>query len=200
LAGLTRFWIHSIILWYFPFHVMDLIPPNGDKRKVILCCSYYLDIRQICRIIIVSHLNMKKLVIILFLIAGLLGCQEKISPIVSGTVFDGGVFFGRYVIAPGQKPKTRVLNQKQLAQLSLWLQEQKSGFRTIVESPPPPSFSIVLKHANGSHTQIDLFLTTLGWQDSVVIWNTDPSKKGIRNISAQELHALIQLVKEKPNG
>jgi hypothetical protein len=143
---------------------------------------------------------MKKLVITLFLIAGLLGCQEKISPIVSGTVVDGGIFFGRYVTAPEQKPKTWVLNQKQLAQLSIWLQDHKSGFRKILESPPPPSFSIVLNQADGTRTQIDLFLTTLGWQNAVVIRDTDPSQNGIGNITDLDLHALTQIVKEKPNG
>jgi len=150
---------------------------------------------------IVSHLHMRRVVLLLFLLIGLLGCHEEISPIVSGGVVDGGLLLGQYVLKrPEQQVKSWALTQKQLDQVSLWLQEHRSGWRMILESPPPPSFSIVLKHANGTRTQIDLFSINENWQHVIIINNTDTAKNGIKRISTQERDALLQLVREIPKN
>jgi hypothetical protein len=166
-------------------------------------------ITRLCRFVPltvdVSHLHihacMRYFAFLLLLLTGLLvGCQEKTSPIVSGAVLDGGIFLGQYTVErPGQQPKTWALTQKQLEQISLWLHERESGWRMILASPLPPSFSIVLKHADGSRTQMDLFSVNENWQHVIIMKNTDSGKNGIRNISTQERDSLLQLVKEMPD-
>lgn len=141
---------------------------------------------------------MRQYILLILLLISLGGCLEKPSPIVSGGVVDGGLFLGQFVVEqPGHKPKSWMLTTEQLQQMSLWLQENQSGWGWNVGSPPP-SFSIVLKHANGTSTQIDLFSTNESWQHAIGIKNSDNSKNGIKNVSTQEREALLKIVKEVP--
>ena len=142
---------------------------------------------------------MRRIAQLFLLLIGLLGCREEDSPVVSGKVVDGGLFLGRYIVERReQQPKAWTLTQEQLRQVSLWLHEHRSGWRLLVVSPPPPAFSIVLKHANGTHTQVDLFSANENWQRAIIVSASDPSNTGIQYLSTQELNALRQLVKEGP--
>ena len=124
--------------------------------------------------------------------------KEIPSPIVSGEVVDGGLFLGRYVMnRSSENPKSWVLNEDQLRQVSLWLEKYNSDWGLLLGTPPPPSFSIALKRANGNCTQIDMVSINENWIRTIVIWDSNSKKNGIINITAQERENLLHLVKEK---
>ena len=137
--------------------------------------------------------------LLLLLLIGLAGCFEKPSPIVSGAVVDGGLFLGQFIVnQPGHKPNSWMLTSEQLQQISIWLQKNQSGWGMNLASAPPPSFTIVLRRANGTSTQIDLFSVNESWQHVIIIKNSDNSKNGIKNVSTQEREVLLKIVKEMP--
>jgi hypothetical protein len=130
----------------------------------------------------------------------LLGCLPEFSPLVSGTVCDGGVFLGGKTLVREDKPfKSWSLSQRQLKELSSWLKLHHSEWSVnIGTSPPPPSYSILLTHSDGAHTQIDLFSINESWQHAIFIYSYDRSGKllfgGKLRLPNQEIINLKELL------
>ena len=121
---------------------------------------------------------MRKIATLLLCTLSLLGCRPEFAPLVSGTVVDGGVFLGGKTILRKDEPTLSwPLSQGQLEELSSWLKLHHSEWQMILASPLPPSYSIVLTHSDGAHTQIDLFSYNESWQHAVYIYAYDPKGK-----------------------
>jgi hypothetical protein len=142
---------------------------------------------------------MRSVLMIILLTAALLGCREDIPPIVSGNVVDGGLFMGTFVLArTGHPAKEWELTKPQIDQVNLWLQSHRDGWQTIVASPPPPSFSILLIHADKTQSRVDLFDINNNWREAMVIHAANASNNGIRHISVQEREELLAIVGKNP--
>ena len=132
----------------------------------------------------------------------LLGCRPQFAPLVSGTVTDGGVVLGKAVAHEGEPSRTWSLSQRQLEGLSSWLKLHRSEWRTILASPPLPSYSIQLIHSDGAYTQIDLFSVNESWQHTAHVYSYDRNGKfifgGSMNLQSQDTSSLkLLLSKEK---
>jgi hypothetical protein len=129
-------------------------------------------------------------------VLGMLGCREE-SPIISAQAVDGGLFMGRFIFKePGRTPKSWTLSQKQVDLLNSWFDQHQSGWGMIVVSPPPPSFTVVAKRANGKTNSIDLFAKDPwgrgdgNWDKVIVIWAENAGENRIASFSAEEVTHL----------
>jgi hypothetical protein len=129
---------------------------------------------------------MRSLLVSIALVLLLGGCQ--LSPVISGVAIDQGLF------VDGLHPKTWTLKEQQLEQLAVWLKEHDSAWSHLLVTPPPPTFLILLNHADGSPSSIQLFSANENWEHALVI------KDRIRTISRKERNELLQLAKGLPNG
>lgn len=123
--------------------------------------------------------------IILVICSLLAGCDEGFPPLVSVEVTE--IFKGP------PYTKTWKLNEAQLKQFELWLHERKSEGGPLFVTPLPPSFVILLIHANGSRSSLDLF-SAENWKHKVIV--NSSGKTRVENISPAEREWLLQLVKE----
>lgn len=139
---------------------------------------------------------MRQFALLFLLLIGLVGCFEKPSPIVSGEVVDGGRF-GQFIVGkPGRQSKSWQLTTEQLHQTEVWLKKNQSGMAINFASTPMPTFSIVLKHVDGSLTQLDLYSANESWQHAITVTNSTHGEYGIKNISTHERDALLDLARE----
>jgi hypothetical protein len=133
--------------------------------------------------------------LLIFAVFGLFGCREDLSPIVASTVIDDGLFLGKYTVEQKDKqPKVWQLSDDQLRQMTSWFKDNKSGWGLILASPPPPSFSILFKHEDGSWSQLDLFSFNESWKQVVIFRASNPKNNGIKSLTPQGRNALLQLV------
>lgn len=131
----------------------------------------------------------------------LVGCRE-ISPFVSGTVIDGGLFLGQFtVVEKGKKTVTWDLTREQLDQLFTWLQSYPSRWQMVLISPPAPSYSIVLRHNDGSRTELDLFSLNESWSSTIHLSMWDGKGKfidgGLGRFSTEEIKNLKNMMASK---
>jgi len=115
---------------------------------------------------------------------------------------DGGVFLGGKTILRKDEPTLSwPLSQGQLEELSSWLKLHHSEWQMILASPLPPSYSVVLTHSDGAHTQIDLFSYNESWQHAVYIYAYDPKGKfifgGALSLPSQDIANLKQLLSKQ---
>lgn len=134
---------------------------------------------------------MRYFYLIIFVIVSVLaGCEQDFSPLVAVEVTDQGLTTAL--------PHTRTwrLNQVQLKALERWLYEHNSEVGVLLVSPPSPSQVILLTHANGSRSSLDLFSADKGWEHIVIISSSGKSR--VKNITPAERETLFQLLKEMP--
>jgi hypothetical protein len=144
---------------------------------------------------------MRRRVFIVAAAVALFGCRHEYPPVVSGGVVDGGLFLGQFVLKrPGQPPDSWSLTESQLAQLGAWLSAHQSDWSMDLGGAPPPAFSIILKHADGGRTQIDLYDINEAWLKSVHIRRSNPAENGTMRIDAEERKKLIEMVRKKSDA
>ncbi|MCE5210367.1 MAG: hypothetical protein LLG40_02300 [Deltaproteobacteria bacterium] len=86
-----------------------------------------------------------QIIIVLLMVLLLSACQEKMSPLVEGSVM--------YKSQDGLWVK-KSLTQQQLQALSLWLVRNSSKWGRCFITPPSQTLSISLKHADGSSSYL----------------------------------------------
>ena len=139
--------------------------------------------------------RLSKLLLATSVVLGVIGCRDE-SPIVSGQAFDGGLFLGQYtVVEPGRTSKNWTLSRGQIEILNTWLKEHHSGWGMILATPPPPSFSVVAKQANGKSSRIDFF-SNQNWDGTIVIHAEDPADNRMASFSAADVKYLRQQLGE----
>jgi hypothetical protein len=111
---------------------------------------------------------------------------------------DGRLFLGQFVVnRTGKGPDSWELTEPQVKQVAAWLFSHRSELSIIVASPPPPALSIVLKHLDGSRTQIDLFDTNESWRQTVVVHHSDASQNGTMHLDLAERRRLLEMVRRE---
>jgi hypothetical protein len=137
-------------------------------------------------------------VTILAMVPCLAGCRE-VSPIVSGTVIDGGLFLKQFTVVHGDKnSETWELTPLQVEKLAGWLQGRESRWHMNFASRLPPSYSVVVAHADGSRSQLDLFAKDGIWDETMNMYQYDNNGTflfgGTQTISADEIEALKKML------
>lgn len=141
---------------------------------------------------------MRKIVTLLLLSMLLAGCREDIPPVVAGSVVDGGLFLGEFVLhRKGRTPARWDLDRVQLEALNAWLQHHRDGWEMVVASPPPPGLSIVMTHPDGTHSRMDFFDMNDYWRHTVVVHAPSASDNGIRNLTVRETQELWAILQKK---
>lgn len=112
------------------------------------------------------------------------------APIEKGAVVSGGALSN--MVARGSR--TWPLSKSQLEQCATWLKSHESGWQMVVASPPFPSYSVLLIHADGSRTQIDMFSVNESWRKTVHVFSSNKNGEfifsGMQQVSEQELNSL----------
>jgi len=144
---------------------------------------------------------MMKFIGVIFFALCLLGCRTEISPLVAGSVIDGGLFLGKYTINPLDKPpKSWSLSKNQLEKMDAWIRLHQQDWQMALASPPPPSYSILLTHKDGSRSQINLYSLNENWQHAIHISVFDRDGNfisgGEMSIASAEISSLMQLLSE----
>jgi len=125
----------------------------------------------------------------------------KIAPLVSGEVVNDGIFKGNFIVLEKDKiPESWSLSKGQLEKLSAWLKLHQSGWDMILASPPPPSYSVLLSHSDGSNSQINLFSLNESWSHAVHISVFKSGKcvfGGSLHLSSGEIASLKSLLSEE---
>lgn len=133
---------------------------------------------------------MRSLLFALCCIFLLASCRQEMAPIETGTVVDGGALGN--MVAQGSRIWS--LSKVQLEQCATWLKSHESGWHMVVASPPLPSYSVRLIHADGSRTQIDMFSFNESWRKTVHVFSSDKNGKlifgGMQQLSEPELASL----------
>lgn len=144
---------------------------------------------------------MRKYLTVLFVAICIFGCRQEMSPLVSGMVIDGGLFPKQSTVV--EKDKTArpwALSNMQLDKLSSWLKSHQSDWQMVLTSPPLPSYSVLLVHSKGEHTQLDLFSINESWKHAIHIHSNDKEGKiifgGTYSFSSEEIVSLKQLLAE----
>jgi hypothetical protein len=128
--------------------------------------------------------------------------HQEWPPLVSGVVFDGGLYLGQFTrkLENGQPAKSWPLSEVQLQKLYSWLQSHKSGWTMVVATPPPPSFSILLVHSDGTRTQLDLYSQNESWQRAIGFIRFDGDghflRRGQMSRTADEVSHLKALLSD----
>jgi hypothetical protein len=148
---------------------------------------------------------MRKMIVALVGGLMLFGCQPdqpEITRPVAGTVIDGGLFLGEFAghVESGKTARSWPLSATQLEQIYYWLQRHQSDWGTVLASPPPPSYSVVLMHLDGSQTQIDLYAANENWRHAVGIFRSDSEGRflfrGQTILQSQDVLSLRSLLSE----
>jgi len=72
------------------------------------------------------------------------GCKPEFSPLVSGEVRVAG------------NETSTLLNMEQIKELQAWLEKSQYGWGRCYFTPPGPSVSVILHHADGSKSSVSL--------------------------------------------
>jgi len=135
-----------------------------------------------------AHLSL-----LLILALSATGCLRAIShvdfpPLVSGEV---DIMRGEH------RGAEKILSPEELASLSGWLKSHRTGWRDILESPPPPKAIIVLRLADGQQTSLETFENCpmcQGWDTTLLISQHDGRDFAIQMFSATDFKLIQSLI------